>query len=670
MTDPTPHPRASMPARHWRDWLKRPTPATPSATPATPVSTPSAAAVIPMAVPRYPPLPEGLPVVTLAQLLESQRELIDALHHEIGLGYDDDGTPRWSTYVEPVLHRYAAFVHLIPASETHHHRGPGGLLRHGLEVAFRAMRLSHGLLIGRERPRAEQLQLEPRFWAAATLAGLLHDAGKVIGDVRVTDPDGRRTWEPLAGDLIDWAAGHGLAQYRVHWRDARERGAHESFNLMAVRCLVPPVLERWLLTPDRSLYVGFLATLTGVRHPSRLIELVRRADQSSVERDLKSQHPAPLPTTARVSIDGYLLDAMRRLLQEGRWQVNVPGARVWLLRDHGLHLVWPAAAKDLAALIAQEGVSGMPRDPDSLAEVLIERGLAVAAPDTVEEAGRHRTWRLAPAPLARDGGQPVSLYFLRLREPALLFPDQEPEPVAVLVAPSTDASARPAAPPVVSEPVAPSLAAASPAPAHAVTVEPDDDVGVADPQSTTRVAPAAAHEARSWLAARGDLGQRLLQPLALRDGFTAEDVRWQQGLVWLCFPDWFDRVGWPSTQAAEALSAEGLLEPDPSTPMRRVRDHAGRRWLVLSAEVSTLLSQLLDDPNAHDDPQPDLVEALIAQLRAEQSADAPSTCIRLGQVELKRLARAQGLGVYRLRDRLCSDPRVRLLDDKRLEVQL
>ncbi|MEA1053921.1 TraI domain-containing protein, partial [Lamprobacter modestohalophilus] len=79
----------------------------------------------------------------------------------MGLGDDDDGTPRWATYIEPVICRYAAFVHLLPASEAHHHCGSGGLLRHGLEVAFRATMLSQGVLVARDRPREQQLQIEP-----------------------------------------------------------------------------------------------------------------------------------------------------------------------------------------------------------------------------------------------------------------------------------------------------------------------------------------------------------------------------------------------------------------------------------------------------------------------------------------------------------------------------
>ena len=38
----------------------------------------------------------------------------------------------------PILIKYAEYIHLLPASESHHHRGAGGLFRHSLEVGFHA----------------------------------------------------------------------------------------------------------------------------------------------------------------------------------------------------------------------------------------------------------------------------------------------------------------------------------------------------------------------------------------------------------------------------------------------------------------------------------------------------------------------------------------------------
>ena len=62
-------------------------------------------------------------------LLEPHNGLVSTLK---GLA----GVPEshWQRLYQALLDRFAALVQLLPASEAHHHAGPGGLLRHGLEI--------------------------------------------------------------------------------------------------------------------------------------------------------------------------------------------------------------------------------------------------------------------------------------------------------------------------------------------------------------------------------------------------------------------------------------------------------------------------------------------------------------------------------------------------------
>src|SRR5260364_237698 len=83
--------------------------------------------------PPLPPFPEGLPATPVEAVVASQSELIE--HIRGVLGYTPGEFDRW---VSPILYRYAAFVHVLPASAHHHHRGAGGLWRHSLEVALSA----------------------------------------------------------------------------------------------------------------------------------------------------------------------------------------------------------------------------------------------------------------------------------------------------------------------------------------------------------------------------------------------------------------------------------------------------------------------------------------------------------------------------------------------------
>ncbi|MDH8576072.1 TraI domain-containing protein, partial [Klebsiella pneumoniae] len=54
------------------------------------------------------------------------------------------------------MNRFAALVQLLPASQSHHHSIPGGLLDHSLEVACNTIRLRQGYLLPPESGAEEQ----------------------------------------------------------------------------------------------------------------------------------------------------------------------------------------------------------------------------------------------------------------------------------------------------------------------------------------------------------------------------------------------------------------------------------------------------------------------------------------------------------------------------------
>ena len=374
-------------------------------------------------IPRYPPFLRGLPVAAPTRIVATQAELVARLQD--GLAFTD---VRFATLVRPVVERYAAFVHLLPASEAHHHRGAGGLFRHGLEVAFHAAQASQGRIFALDRSPAERRELEPRWRLAAGLAGLCHDVGKPVSDLSVSDREGHTTWRPLLGSLTDWAAANGVEHYFIRWRE-RRHARHETFGLLVLERILTPEVTAWLVDADPEILQGLLSAVAGIDDGAVLGPLVTDADRASVERDLRENHIDPAATSLGVPVDRYLLDAMRRLARGGRWQINVPGARLWMLAE-GLHLVWPAGAEDVVGLLAADRVPGIPRDPDTLADILLERGLAVPRPE-----GNHiqRYWRLAPELLARDG-QVVTLSMLRLASPDLVLAGAPPAPVGLALA--------------------------------------------------------------------------------------------------------------------------------------------------------------------------------------------------------------------------------------------
>jgi conjugal transfer pilus assembly protein TraI len=385
---------------------------------------PAAAAVTPTAarldIPRYPPVIQGIPVVAAADLLATQAELVQKLRYGIGC------TPEfYRTWVLPVVDRYASFVHLLPASETHHHRGAGGLLHHGLEVAFWAGQASAGKVFAMDREPAVRRVHEPMWRLAAALAGLCHDLGKPISDLSVTDRDGTCTWSPMLETIADWATRHRLDSYFLHWRSTRHN-RHQTTGLFVVNRVLGPAIIDMLIQANPEIMTALINAVGGENEGSVISQLVANADGASVEWDLKANRIDARATSLGVPIERYLLDAMARLIRDGTWQINTPGARLWMLGD-SLYVVWPKGGEEIVAMLSADRVPGIPRHPDTLADLLIEHGYATPPQDT--DCPR-RYWRLAPAPLARDG-KPVALTLLRLSSPRHVLSGPAPTPVAL-----------------------------------------------------------------------------------------------------------------------------------------------------------------------------------------------------------------------------------------------
>ena len=392
--------------------------------PAQPVPAAAPVAAAPLIahpdIPRYPPFLQGLPVVASAQLLATQAELVGKLRYGIGCTPDF-----FQTQVRPVVDRFAAFVHLLPASETHHHRSAGGLLHHSLEVAFWAGQASAGKVFAWDREPAVRRVHEPLWRLAAALAGLCHDIGKPISDLSVTNRDGTLTWSPMHETLLDWSAREGLDSYYLHWRE-RRHNRHQTLGMFAIVRVLGPDVFRMLFAADPEIGNAMIEAVAGANEQATLTQLVSNADRASVERDLKTNRIDPQATALGVPVERYLLDAMARLVRAGTWQINTPGSRLWMLGD-SLYVVWPQGGDEVVALLAADHVPGIPRHPDTLADLLIERDYALPPS---EGGGVRRYWRLAPAPLARDG-KPVTLTLLRLTSPHHLLSGPVPAPVGL-----------------------------------------------------------------------------------------------------------------------------------------------------------------------------------------------------------------------------------------------
>ena len=381
------------------------------------------AALLPEAIPRYPPFLQGIPAAPVTRLLADQAALIERIRATLGLG-----DAEFDAQVYPVLERYAAFVHLLPASEAHHHRGAGGLLRHGLEVAWLATQAAQSKVFGYDQPPAQRRQLEPAWQLGALYAGLCHDLGKPLTDLTVTGNDGS-AWNPYLQPLSEWLQQQSIRRYFLHWRDGR-RGQHELATVLVVhRILTPSCLGR-LAAVDPRIVQALLEALAGVQDDANpLVEILLNADRASVDKDLQVWRSLTGAAAAGIPVEQYLLEAMRRLLRSQTWTVNAPGARVWVLPE-GVHIVWRLAAEEIIDLLAQDSIPGIPRDPDTLADILIERGVATAR----ELNGVfYRYWIIVPDGMATGRNTTTRFYTLRLASAEWLFESGVPPPVSARV---------------------------------------------------------------------------------------------------------------------------------------------------------------------------------------------------------------------------------------------
>lgn len=318
-------------------------------------------------VPRYPPFTEGIPAASASQLIETQTKLIRLIRHELALTETEV-----EQLLTPLLSSFASFVHLLPASQSHHHRGAGGLFRHSLEVCMWATRISHSRIISGHETGERRKVMEPRWRMAIAVAALCHDIGKAAYDVIVTDAMGKHEWDIYHSNLVEWLEQREIQRYFIRWRGKREHKAHEKFSSLVTMRVIPPQVLSYLNEGDPEIISKMIETISGMTPsgPARVMhELVMEADQLSVSQDIKGQKIAQSDQALGVPVAKYLVDAMKRLIEDGHWKTNTPDSALWVT-DNGVFLDWNKASADIAGLLNDDGIRGIPKSRDNMAESL------------------------------------------------------------------------------------------------------------------------------------------------------------------------------------------------------------------------------------------------------------------------------------------------------------
>ncbi|MDV5545218.1 MobH family relaxase [Klebsiella pneumoniae] len=271
-------------------------------------------------------------VAPLDKILATQAELIEKVRNSLGFTVDD-----FNRLVLPVIQRKPGsrpMTVVLPNSTPP--PGAGGLFRHGLEVAFWAAQASESVIFSIEGTPRERRDNEPRWRLASCFSGLLHDVGKPLSDVSITDKDGSITWNPY---LESPATGHTVAKLIITLSGGATSDTKDVSNCWRWIEFALAETREFLSKSGPSIMEAMLEAISGTSVNQPVTKLMLRADQESVSRDLRQSRLDVDEFSYGVPVERYVFDAIRRLVKTGKWKVNEPGAKVWHL-NQGVFIAW------------------------------------------------------------------------------------------------------------------------------------------------------------------------------------------------------------------------------------------------------------------------------------------------------------------------------------------
>lgn len=269
----------------------------------------------------------------------------------------------FNEFIYSPIRRYAELVQLLPASESHHHSYPGGMLDHALEAACFGLRLRQKHLLP-PGAKPEEQSSAAEVWTVAVIYGaLMHDIAKALVDIEIKLRDGS-----------EWYLWDGVipSQYQFRYKKGRNYHLHSAVNPLLCHYVLEGQSFKWLMSQPK-LFEQFMYTISGHSERGGIIaELVHQADRASVAKALGGD-PVQALSSPVESIQRKLAEGLRYLVKE-QWNLNKKGAIGWLTED-GLWLVSPRAVNELKAHLYDQGIKSIPADLNRLYGELQSHGI-------------------------------------------------------------------------------------------------------------------------------------------------------------------------------------------------------------------------------------------------------------------------------------------------------
>lgn len=323
---------------------------------------------------KYPPAGLGIPMFDVDRIYTSQLELIEEIRMSAGLANDPDGdSSQWVEMYEQVIKNYIQYVALIPASENHHHSDVGGLFRHSLEVAkFSMLKADFDILPAIGHVDEEQTR-KPRWVYAAFICGLLHDAGKVLFDVKIHDVNSGATWNPYIDNMYAWSKDNKVDRYRITWRPEHRHKKHENLATHVMDWVLTKPARGFLFDSTDELSIAINHTLSKYQNQrGYLQDAVRHADSASTENDVKTQWHQ-LIGKRKYPIENQIIKALRRLRDE--LKVNDVSGDLWIIGGD-VYGTYPRVINAIIKKLQEEKID-IPASAGEILTILEDRNLVI-----------------------------------------------------------------------------------------------------------------------------------------------------------------------------------------------------------------------------------------------------------------------------------------------------
>lgn len=380
----------------------------------------------------YPPDDPGLPIRDAQYLLAGNAQLLSRLKLHAATS-DEHFDQR---YIKPI-ERLAEHISALPATPSSLFAGEGGLFCAAIELAFLSFQASDGRIFTGAETVERRHKLEPRWRYFCFAAALLYPIGKPLSRMIVTSGKGE-AWQKHHQSLVEWTRSSDIDRIYVSWpEDKTEQGQ----VLIGPSPYTASLLHK-ILGPDNLAWLE-----GGSTHLIRdLFEVVSGSDTSAkIARDViatmwakvKTREEARMPEnygrlTIGTHLTPYLVDAMRALVDGGKWK---PNELPFIVDTTGLYLVWPQAGLEIVKQGKVDGHDGWPSSPSVLADLLkaagvfdTSRGDDGGLVEVVDTAGnRHPAFKLKNPYAVMEAYDPIDY---KKASPKTLVAVLEADPIA------------------------------------------------------------------------------------------------------------------------------------------------------------------------------------------------------------------------------------------------